>query len=211
MSIEELKKLIIEFEENAPEVTDKLLQQGITPDVILKEVGEVLNLCGEKYERHEFYLAELMLVGDVAKSVIEKLIPLIKKQDVKLKGIIIFGTVQGDIHDIGKTIISSFLVGAGFEVHDLGIEVTASKFIAAAKKYKPDIIAMSTLLSTTALHIPQTIAALRKEGVKAKILVGGRPIDEKFARESGADGYGKNPTEAIKICNTWMEEMEESG
>jgi len=211
MSIEELKKAIIEFEENAPEITDKLISQGKTPEEILKAVGDVLNVCGEKYEKHEFYLAELMLVGDVAKNVIEKLLPLIKEKAIKMKGVVLFGTVQGDIHDIGKTIISSFLVGAGFEVHDLGIEVAASKFIAAAKKYNPDIIAMSTLLSTTALHVPKIIAALRKAGVKSKILVGGRPIDEKFARDSGADGHGKNPTDAIKICNTWMEELVERG
>ncbi|MHA1785035.1 MAG: cobalamin B12-binding domain-containing protein [Candidatus Helarchaeota archaeon] len=209
MSIDALKKAIVNFEENAADIADNLLKNKTTPEEILAAVGSVLNEVGEKYERHEYYLAELMLCGDVAKSVIEKILPIIKQNKMKMKGKIIFGTVQGDIHDIGKTIIGSFLIGAGFEVYDLGIEVTAQKFIREAKRIQPDIIAMSTLLSTTALHVPTIISALRKAGIKAKILVGGRPIDPEFAKKAGADGYGENPTDAIKICNAFIEELEE--
>lgn len=209
MSIEQLKKAIVDFDENADKMADELIKKGESAEKILAAVGDVLNEVGDKYERHEYYLAELMLCGDVAKSVIEKMLPIIKESDIKLKGKVLFGTVQGDIHDIGKTIIGSFLIGAGFDVKDLGIEVTPAQFIKAAKEFKPDIIAMSTLLSTTALHVPKIIAALRKAGINAKILIGGRPIDEDFAKKAGADGYGQNPTDAIKICNTFMEEIEE--
>jgi len=211
MSLDELKKAILDFDENADKIADDLIEKGESAESILAAVGEVLNEVGDRYERHEFYLAELMLCGDVAKSVIETMLPIIRESDIKLKGKVLFGTVQGDIHDIGKTIIGSFLIGAGFDVKDLGIEVTAAQFIKAAKEFKPDIIAMSTLLSTTALHVPKIIDAIKKAGLKAKILIGGRPIDNKFAKEAGADGYGQNPTEAIKICNTFMEEIVERG
>ncbi|NHI92251.1 MAG: cobalamin-binding protein [Candidatus Lokiarchaeota archaeon] len=209
MSLEDLQKAIIDFDENADKLADDLIKKKVAPEKILAAVGEILNKVGEKYEKHEFYLAELMLCGDVAKSVIEKILPIIKQNKVKLKGNVIFGTVEGDIHDIGKTIIGSFLIGAGFNVIDLGVEVTASQFIKAVKKFKPDIIAMSTLLSTTALHVPKIIYALKKEGIRAKILIGGRPINEEFAKKAGADGYGQNPTDAIKICNAFMEELVE--
>ena len=118
MSLEELKKAILDFDENADKIADDLIKNGESAENILAAVGDILNVVGDKYERHEFYLAELMLCGDVAKNVIEKMLPIIRESDIQLKGKIIFGTVQGDIHDIGKTIIGSFLIGAGFDVKE---------------------------------------------------------------------------------------------
>lgn len=205
MSLSEFKDAIVEFDESAIEMADKMESTPIGD--ILSTISDALAIVGEKYESHEYFLSELMLAGDVAKQVIEKITPRIQESDIKLKGTVVFGTVKGDIHDIGKTIVSSFLIGAGFMVHDIGIEVEDAKFVQAAKKFNADIIAVSALLSTTAPYVPKVVTALRGAGIKAKIIVGGRPITEQMAKDFGADGYGKNPSEAVEICNAWMEEQ----
>jgi len=212
LNTEELGKLkaaVINFEDEAEDITQELLSKGVPAKEVLETISEALEVVGERYENHEYFLSELMLCGDVAKRCIEKALPMIQKEDVKMAGTIVFGTVKGDIHDIGKTIVSSFLIGGGFLVHDIGIEVDAAKFVKNAKEKKADIVAISTLLSTTMQYMPTIIQELKKAGVKAKIIVGGRPVSEKFAKEIGADGYGKNPTEAVEICRRFMDEIRE--
>ncbi|MHA1298887.1 MAG: cobalamin B12-binding domain-containing protein [Candidatus Helarchaeota archaeon] len=207
--IEKLKDAVINFEEEAEDLTQELLGKGASAKSILEAMSNALEIVGQKYESHEYFLSELMLCGDVAKKCIEKAIPMIQKENVQMAGTIVFGTVKGDIHDIGKTIVSSFLIGAGFLVHDIGTEVDAAKFVKNAKEKKADIVALSALLSTTMQYMPIVIQELKKAGVKAKIIVGGRPVNEQFAKEIGADGYGKNPTEAIEICRRFMDEIRE--
>ncbi|MHA1380940.1 MAG: cobalamin B12-binding domain-containing protein [Candidatus Helarchaeota archaeon] len=204
-----MKAAVINFEDEAEDITQELLSKGVPAKEVLETISEALEVVGERYENHEYFLSELMLCGDVAKRCIEKALPMIQKEDVKMAGTIVFGTVKGDIHDIGKTIVSSFLIGGGFLVHDIGIEVDAAKFVKNAKEKKADIVAISTLLSTTMQYMPTIIQELKKAGVKAKIIVGGRPVSEKFAKEIGADGYGKNPTEAVEICRRFMDEIRE--
>ncbi|MFX0134791.1 MAG: B12-binding domain-containing protein [Candidatus Hodarchaeota archaeon] len=213
MSTEKLnkfKELLINFEDESVELTEKLLDEGVSAKDVLSIVSEALQIVGEKYESHEYFLSELMLCGDVAKRCIEKALPKIQKEKIEMAGTIVFGTVKGDIHDIGKTIVSSFLIGAGFLVHDIGVEVDNKTFVKQAKEKNADIIALSALLSTTMLYMPEVIKALKKAGIKAKTIVGGRPVSEKFAKKIGADGYAKNPTEAIEVCRRFMEEIKEA-
>lgn len=202
-----LKETIINFDEDkSKELIDQIISQNIPVEKILATVAEALDVVGDKYENHEYYLSELMLAGDTAKGVINSIKPLIKSK--KAIGKIVFGTVKGDIHDIGKTIMSYFMIGAGFEVIDLGVEVDEYKFIKAIKKHHPDIIAMSSLLSTTRDYMKIIINSLIKSNLRdnVKILVGGRPVTEEFARKIGADGFAVNPNEAIAICRNWLEE-----
>ena len=182
------------------------MKEEYAPADLLKTLGNGLNKVGELYETHQYFLSELMLCGDTAKSAIEILKPYIAETGTELLGTIVFGTVKGDIHDIGKTIVSSFMIGAGFMVHDIGIEVGAGKFVQAIKKYKPDILAMSALLSTTREYMKDVIKAINDAGLRdsIKILVGGRPVTPDFAKAIGADATATNPMEAIEICKKWI-------
>ncbi len=205
--IDELVTAIVEFDtDKAEDLIKQAKKEEFAPQQILKAISDALNKVGELYETHEYFLSELMLAGDTAKSAIELLKPYIEETDTKLLGTIVFGTVKEDIHDIGKTIVSSFMVGAGFMVHDLGVEVKPQQFIEAIKKYKPDILAMSALLSTTREHMPEVIAAIKGAGLRdsIKIIVGGRPVTPEFAKQIGADATATNPVEAIDICKKWL-------
>ena len=133
----------------------------------------------------------------------EYLLPRIKKKGGGKKlGTIVIGTVKGDLHDIGKTIVATMLSAAGFEVIDLGVDVPPEKFVEAVKKYNADIVAMSALLTTTMIEMENVIKELEKAGLRdrVKVIVGGAPITEEFARKIGADAYGKDAVEAVKKC-----------
>ncbi|MHA1651435.1 MAG: cobalamin B12-binding domain-containing protein [Candidatus Helarchaeota archaeon] len=207
--LSKLETAIVEFDTDLAETLIKQAQkEGISPQDLLNAISNALNKVGELYETHEYFLSELMLAGDTAKTAIDLLKPYIEETDTQLLGTIVFGTVKEDIHDIGKTIVSSFMVGAGFMVHDLGVEVSAEKFVDAVRKYKPDIVAMSALLSTTREHMRDIITALKDAGLRdsVKIIVGGRPVTSEFAREIGADATATNPVDAIEICKKWIAE-----
>jgi len=205
--LNDLEKAIVEFEtEKAEELIGQAIKEEFAPQEILNAISRALNKVGELYDSHEYFLSELMLCGDTAKSAIEALKPYIEETKTEMLGTIVFGTVKGDIHDIGKTIVSSFLIGGGFMVHDLGVEVSANQFLAAIKKYKPNIVALSALLSTTREYMREIVGAIKKANLKdnLKILVGGRPVTPEFANEIGADATATNPVEALEICKNWM-------
>ncbi|NVM52779.1 MAG: cobalamin B12-binding domain-containing protein [Candidatus Helarchaeota archaeon] len=207
--LRDLEKAIVEFDtDTAESLIKQAIKEEYPPQDILKALGDALNKVGGLYETHQYFLSELMLCGDTAKSAIEILKPYIAETGTKLLGTIVFGTVKGDIHDIGKTIVSSFMIGAGFMVHDIGIEVSATKFVQAIKKYKPDILAMSALLSTTREYMKDVMKALKEAGVRdtLNIIAGGRPITPEFAKKIGADATATNPIEAVEICKKWMAE-----
>jgi methanogenic corrinoid protein MtbC1 len=205
--LSDIEKAIVEFE---TDTVEKLIEQAIKeefpPQEILNAISSALNKVGELYDSHQYFLSELMLCGDTAKSAIEFLKPYIEETKTEMLGTVVFGTIKGDIHDIGKTIVSSFLVGGGFMVHDLGVEVSSSQFVAAIKKYKPNIVALSALLSTTREYMRDIIEAIKQANLRdnIKILVGGRPVTPEFAREIGADATATNPVEALEICKNWM-------
>ncbi|MDD1777913.1 MAG: cobalamin-dependent protein [Candidatus Helarchaeota archaeon] len=203
--LNELEKAIVEFDsEKAEGLVQQARKEEFAPQEILNAISKALNKVGELYDQHTYFLSELMLCGDTAKSAIEALKPYIEETSTKMLGSIVFGTVKGDIHDIGKTIVSSFLIGGGFMVHDLGVEVSTAQFIAAIKKYKPDILALSALLSTTREYMREVVGAVRKADLRVKILVGGRPVTPEFVKEIGADATATNPVEALEICKKWV-------
>jgi len=182
-----------------------LIKDGFSPTEVVNALTEVLKEIGRKYENGELFLVHLVILGDMTKKVTtEVLEPLLKTDSRKREflGRIVIGTVAGDIHDIGKTIVATMLFSAGFDVLDLGKDVPVEEFVRKAKETNADIVAMSALLTTTLPVQREVIEALKKSSLRnrVKVLVGGAPATAKWAEEIGADGYAEDPIEAIKVA-----------
>ena len=172
--------------------------------------AEVLNggliagmaIVGREFKARELWVPDVLLAARNMQRGIEILKPLLSKEGRDSKGKIILGTVKGDIHDIGKNLVTIMMTGSGFEVVDLGVDIPAEKFLAAAKEHKPQIIGLSALLTTTMLEMGKVIAAIKggSLGVKPYVIVGGAPVTEAFAREIGADGYGGDAVSAVETA-----------
>lgn len=191
---------------------EEALQQGVDVITIIeKGLSEGMKIVGERYEKGEYFVADMIVAAEIFKEVMNILKPRIgeSRRDVKPLGRVVIGTVYGDIHDIGKNLVAAILEANGFEVIDLGVDVPIEKFVEAVKKYKPDILGMSALLTTTMIHMKNVIEALKKEGLrdKVKIIVGGAPLTEEFAKTIGADAYAENAFKAAEICKKLVEEL----
>ena len=185
--VESLTKEAVEQKEDA----QKIMDEGFIP---------ALEVVGEKYTAGEFFLPEMLMAGMAVTAGLEILRPLLTKSGVKPKGAIVAGTVVGDMHDIGKNIVCMMMEGAGFKVIDLGTDVSAEKFINAAKANRADIIALSALLSTTRAGMGGIIQDIRASELnyKIKVMVGGAPVTQDFADAIGADGYAPDAGLAVK-------------
>lgn len=173
---------------------------------IIDGMAKGMEIVGQKYERNEYFLAELIMAGEVMKKGMEILQPHLKLKDIKRSGRVVIGTVSGDLHDIGKNIVATLLKAAGFEVYDLGVDVSTDKFIEAICKYKPDILGMSALLTTTMNEMESVIQEIKRAGLrdKIKVIIGGAPITPEFAEKIGADAAAKDAVEGVEICRKWM-------
>ena len=180
--------------EGLKESVQKALNNKISPEQIINQgFGKGMEIVGEKYEEGEYFLSELIMAGVTMNDGMDLVKPLLKSIDTKSLGRVIIGTVEGDLHDIGKNIVITMLESSGFEVHDLGVDVPPKKFVEKMKELKPNILAMSALLSVTMDKVKETIDSIKKEKMEmVKILVGGRCLDEKIAEEMGADAYGSD-------------------
>ena len=172
-----------------------------------KEIGAI-TAVGEKYERGEYFLTELVGAGEVVKDGMEEISPHLKQGEVKPVGSVVIGTVEGDLHDIGKNIVKMLLTSVGFTVHDLGVDVAPGKFVEVVRENKPDIVAMSALLTTTMDSMRTTVKELQKAGLRqtVKIIVGGAPINEEFGKEIGADSAAMDAAQGVRICKAWVED-----
>ncbi|MBS7623268.1 corrinoid protein [Candidatus Bathyarchaeota archaeon] len=190
-------------QERLVEATERALEQGYSPQDLLEGLTEGLREVGDRFEKGELFLAELVAAGEAAKKVIaEYLKPMLEGGgEGEPLGHIVIGTVAGDIHDIGKGIVGMMLFTAGFEVKDLGVDVPAEMFVQAVREEKPDVIAMSALLTTTLPMQRETIEALEKSGLRntVKVIVGGSPVTSEWADEIGADGYAEDAVGAVKL------------
>jgi len=183
----------------------KTVNEGRDPLEVVNALTEALKEVGKKFENGEIFLVHLVVAGDSARrAAVEVLEPLIKKSGEKRQvlGKVLIGTVAGDIHDIGKNIVAMMLFTAGFEVYDVGKDIPTDDFVQKTRELDPDIVALSALLTTTLPVQREVIEALRKAGLrdKVKVLVGGAPATAKWAEEAGADGYGEDAIEAVKIA-----------
>jgi corrinoid protein of di/trimethylamine methyltransferase len=185
------------------------IDAGVTPyEAIMEGMAKGMEVVGQKYEAGEYFLAELIMAGETMKEGLSVLEPYMKTGDMKHIGKVVIGTVEGDLHDIGKNVVITLLTASGFEVIDLGVDVPAEKFVEAVKQYKPDIVAMSALLTTTMVNMAKVIKALEQAGLrdKVKIIVGGAPLTEEYAKQIGADAYGRDAVEGVNICKKWVAE-----
>ncbi len=155
---------------------------------------------GRRYEEGEFFIPEMFISARAMQAGMAILKPLIVGSHIRTAGRVVIGTVEGDLHDIGKNLVSMMLEGAGFEVHDLGVDVKPEKFVEAARNLKPAIIGMSAMLTTTMLAMKKTIGALEEAGLRnaLMIMVGGAPLTQRFADSIGADGYAEDASAAVR-------------
>ena len=205
--LEGIKKSIIDYDaEGAASCARKAVKEKMDPIKVLDAITEAIREVGDGFGRGELWLPDLVGAADAMSSAIPILEQEIKRRGVKRAslGTIVIGTVYGDIHSIGKNMVCALLTAEGFTVHDLGINVTADQFIDGIKKFKPDILAMSALMTTTAPEQKKVIDALRKEGTrdKVKIMVGGGGITQEFSDSIGADGYHPTAIGAIKLARS---------
>jgi 5-methyltetrahydrofolate--homocysteine methyltransferase len=185
-------------------VAQEALEAGIPAyQAITEGMNKGMQIVGNKFQEGEFFLSDLVISAETMKAGMEILNPYLKIEQVKYLGTVVIATVKGDIHDIGKILVSTLLSAGGFEVHDLGIDVDAERFVKETEKVKPHIIAMSALLSTTMTYMSEVIRALNAAGLrdKVKTIVGGAPLNQDFAQQIGADAYGKDAVEAVEVCS----------
>ena len=162
-----------------------------------------MEVVGRKYQEGEYFLPELLMAAETFKEGMSIFGPRLKSSSPSSRARVVIGTVEGDLHDIGKNIVSVLLEASGFEVFDLGVDVPAARFTDKAKEVSADVIAMSALLTTTFPQMKQVIEANRKSGAETKTLVGGAPLSEDVAKSIGADGYGRDAVEGATICKQW--------
>ncbi len=193
------------------EIAQEVLSLGIDPmEAIQQGAAKGLDILGERFQRLEAYLPELVMGGDTMKACMAVLMPHVNrnKKDGVLMGKIVIGTVSGDIHDIGKNIVSSMLTAAGFEVDDLGTDISDKQFIERAEEFGANIIAMSALLTMTAYRQKEVLKRLRDMGLRDKyyVIVGGGPLNADWAKKIGADGYGATAVDAIQLVRRLLSE-----
>jgi len=203
--VENLKKAIMEYNsEGAANWARKAVGEGVDPVEALDAMTAAIRQVGEGFGRGEFWLPDLIGAADAMSAATPIIEEEIKRRGAKREslGTVVIGTVYGDIHTIGKTMVATLLTADGFQVYDVGINVTAEKFVAAIKKYKPDMLAMSALMTMTAAEQKKAIETLKKEGLrnKVKIMVGGGAITQEFADSIGADGYDPTAPGAVKLA-----------
>ena len=203
---EKLKQALLKGSgEDVKMLTQEALRDGISAaDILQKGLIPGFDEIGRKWDRGEVFIPEVLKSAKAIEGAMVILRPLFIKEGVKPIGTIIIGTVKDDLHDIGKSIVKMMLEGAGFDVIDLGIDVPADTFVKEARKADPDVIGMSALLSTTMPNMKKTIEVLCREGITAKVIVGGAPVTKEFAAEIGAAGYGSDAIEAVAVCRSWL-------
>lgn len=188
----------LQTSQNCGESAASILENQLIP--AMAEVGRL-------FECEEYFVPELLLSARAMQEAMKQLNPLLAASGVAKSGRVVIGTVQGDLHDIGKNLVAALLEGAGFEVVDLGVDVTAAKFVAVAKEQKGTILALSALLTTTMTQMKQVVDQLVAEGIRSdvKVIVGGAPISDHFAKQIGADGYGENASTAVTLAKSFVQ------
>ncbi len=185
--VDEVKDLVKKAVDEGQEAK-KIMREGLIAGI---------SIVGNKYESGEFFLPEMVIAATAMKEGLKVLSPLLKEGDVESAGTVVLGTAQGDIHDIGKSIVGTMLEGAGFMVTDVGVDVGPEKFVAVAKEKNADIIGISALLTTTMVKIEDVIKAAKEAGLKAKVMCGGASVTQEFADKIGADGYAPDAPSAV--------------
>jgi len=184
-------------------VTKEALAENADPmELVTKYMVPAMDEVGRRFECEEYFVPELLLAARAMKGSLELIRPLLAERGAEPAGRVVIGTVKGDLHDIGKNLVASMLEGGGFEVIDLGTDVAPEKFVQAVKDRNANIVCLSALLTVTMPSMKTTIEALRTAGVRdqVKVMVGGAPVTQQYASDIGADGYGDNANEAVRLA-----------
>ena len=185
------------------ELTKSFLDSGCEPlDIINQGLIAGMNVVGHRFKEGDMFVPEVLMAARAMSTGVEIVKPYLSDGDMPALGKIILGTVKGDLHDIGKNLVGMMMESAGFNVINLGVDISPEKFVEAVKEHKPNIVAMSALLTTTMLSMKDTIAALKQEGLRedVKVIIGGAPISQDFADEIGADGFAPDAASATELC-----------
>lgn len=200
-SFEEISQAIIAGNHGkVKELTELALKEGVEPqDIIYKGLIPGMDVVGEKFRNNEYYVPQVLLAARAMYAGMDLVKPLISKVGAKYLGRVVIGTAQGDLHDIGKNLVAMMLEGAGFEVINLGSDVSPERFKEEAIEKKAQIVGISALMTTTMPGMPRTIEALKAAGVRdqVKVMIGGAPVTQLYADEIGADGYARDATAAV--------------
>jgi 5-methyltetrahydrofolate--homocysteine methyltransferase len=184
------------------------LESGLEPGQILADgMISAMQEVGKRFEDGDYFVPEMLISARAMQGGLLLLKPYLVSSDVKSAGIVVIGTVEGDLHDIGKNLVALMLEGAGFEVKDLGVDVTPEKFVAAISADNANIVALSALLTTTMLNMKYTIEAIEKAGLrdKVKIIIGGAPVTQGYADQIGADGFSANASSAVSLAQSLIQ------
>jgi 5-methyltetrahydrofolate--homocysteine methyltransferase len=191
----------------ARELTQEALAKDVDPQVLIQEyLIPAMDEVGRRFECNEYFVPELLIAARAMKGALALINPLLASRGSKPAGKVLIGTVKGDLHDIGKNLVASMLEGAGFEIIDLGVDVTPETFVTSVKENQPNFVALSALLTTTMPSMKLTIDALKQAGIRdsVKVLVGGAPVSQRYADEIGADGYSDSASGAVGIVRSLL-------
>ncbi len=195
-------------EENALKIAKELLDGGEAPLNILEECRKAMTIIGDGFEKHEYYLPELLMAGEILQGIADFVKPRIqgKTEQAKTVGKVVLGTVEGDIHDVGKDIVGFMLDISNFEVHDLGVDVSTQTFVEKIEEVQPQIVAMSGFLTLAFDAMKATVEAISKAGCRdrVKIMIGGAPMDQAVVSYVGADAYRPDAAAAVKLAQEWI-------
>ncbi|KXB06230.1 cobalamin-binding protein [candidate division MSBL1 archaeon SCGC-AAA382A20] len=211
--IQELYDSVIEMdEERATNAANKALEEGVNPmDAIMDGLVEGIAKCGELFDSGEYFVPELLMAAEALYGGLEILRPEIDEEDVEIKGQVVIGVAEGDVHDIGKNLVKLMFDVAGLQVVDLGKDVPLEEFVEESLETDSELIAISAMMTSTMTGIPKVVEMAQEKAPNAKIIVGGAPVSEETAEDFGADGFAPDATnavdEAIKMIKTLKKEM----
>ncbi len=196
-------------EEEALALARTMLDRGDNPVRVLEICREAMDIVGKRFEKQEYFLPELVLAGEMLETIGALAKPLIQQSsagEAKKLGRVLVGTVHGDLHDIGKNIVTFMLDINGYEVRDIGIDVPVSKFVDEIRDFKPSVLALSGFLTLAFDSMKETVEAVEKEGLREgmKIMIGGGQVDEAVRTYTGADAFGSNAVAAVTLCRQWL-------
>ena len=204
---DEIKTALVEFEVNLLKAKiQKALDQRVSAQEIINVLSTGMDIVGEKYQIGEYFVTSLIIAGETMKEALTVLEPYLKNRVGEKTGKIVVATVAGDIHDIGKNVFTTLMDTAGFEIVDLGVDVSVEIIVKAVRDYDPDILGLSALLTTNLEQFPLIVDMLKKEGLRSrvKIVVGGATVTDEFAENAGVDAYAKTAVEGVNICKAWV-------
>jgi dimethylamine corrinoid protein len=204
LAFDKIKQAVVLMErERVKDLVKKSLEKGESPKAVLEQ-GLIAGMkeVSKLFSTQEYFVPEVLMASEAFYAGFDLVSPLIKKDEVKEKGKIVIGVVEGDIHDIGKNIVKVMLEASGYQVIDLGKDVPIEKFVETVREVKPAILALSALMTTTMVKMGEVIETLRQKQLRdrIKIIIGGAPVNKHFAQKIGADACGEDATAAIKLC-----------